>query len=83
MTLEDMEQDEEFKKQQSDLQKVGQAALTREERLIRQRALDRLNVPSFHATCKVRSCRREGMQASMNSSRKPMQTEHVSSLSAR
>jgi hypothetical protein len=53
-TLEEMETDDELKKYMADLQQVGQAALTRAERLERQRALDRFNLPSFASTCKVR-----------------------------
>ena len=46
-TLRDMETDDEFKLAQERLKSEGQAALTREERARRRRALDGLDVPSF------------------------------------
>ncbi len=52
-TLEGMEQDTELQQYLQQLAKSGQQALTREERLKRQRSLDKLGVPSFYAVCKV------------------------------
>ena len=46
-TLRDMETDEEFQLAQRRLKEEGQAALTREERARRRRALDGLDVPHF------------------------------------
>lgn len=54
LTLKEMEEDTELLQHLDRVQREGQAALTREERLIRQRALDHLQVPSFATTCKVR-----------------------------
>lgn len=53
-TLEDMETDTELKEHLAALEASGQQALTREERLKRQRSLDALGAPSFYATCAVR-----------------------------
>ncbi|KAG2448117.1 hypothetical protein HYH02_006702 [Chlamydomonas schloesseri] len=50
-TLEDMEADAELKEHLAALEAAGQQALTREERLKRQRSLDALGAPSFYATC--------------------------------
>ncbi|CAD7699490.1 unnamed protein product [Ostreobium quekettii] len=47
-TLEDMAQDAEFQRTAERLRREGQAALTREERMKRQRSLDNLGVPSFY-----------------------------------
>ena len=43
-----METSEEFQMTAKNLRKLGQATLTREEKLKRQRALDELGVPSFN-----------------------------------
>eukprot|EP00798_Chlamydomonas_sp_ICE-L_P030330 gene30330-35323_t len=51
-TLEDMEEDSEFQLHLAELKAKGQAALTREERVKRQRSLDTLGVPSFYAMSK-------------------------------
>jgi radical SAM/Cys-rich protein len=48
-TLREMETDEEFKLAKERLETEGQAALTREERARRRRALTGMNVPSFDA----------------------------------
>eukprot|EP00983_Pelagomonas_calceolata_P103055 1158876-Pelagomonas_calceolata.AAC.1 len=53
-TLEDMEADVDFQQHLKSLAAKGQAALTREERLKRQRSLDSLGVPSFYAVAQVR-----------------------------
>eukprot|EP00955_Chlamydomonas_euryale_P095864 364965-Chlamydomonas_euryale.AAC.16 len=53
-TLEDMEVDGELQAHLAQLAKQGQAKMTREEQRQRERALNKLNVPSFGATCKVR-----------------------------
>ncbi|EFJ49515.1 hypothetical protein VOLCADRAFT_89786 [Volvox carteri f. nagariensis] len=50
-TLRDMEQDLELQRHLAALAAAGQQALTREERLKRQRSLDALGAPSFYATC--------------------------------
>ena len=42
-----MQESEEFKITAANLKKLGQAKLTRQERKIRQRALDKLGVPDF------------------------------------
>ncbi|XP_059083721.1 uncharacterized protein LOC131880993 [Tigriopus californicus] len=46
-TLENMSSDEDFLKAAGELKRFGQAALTKEERLKRQRALDNMGIPSF------------------------------------
>lgn len=46
-TLQEMEKDKEFQITKANLQNLGQAQLTREERKRRQRALDHLQVPAF------------------------------------
>ncbi|KAK3612503.1 hypothetical protein CHS0354_024473 [Potamilus streckersoni] len=46
-TLKEMEESEEFQLTVKKLKEMGQAKLTKEERLKRQRALDQLGVPSF------------------------------------
>ncbi|KAG2430407.1 hypothetical protein HXX76_009932 [Chlamydomonas incerta] len=46
-----MEADTELKEHLAALEASGQQALTREERLKRQRSLDALGAPSFYATC--------------------------------
>ena len=48
-----MAADPELLAHMAEVQREGQAALTRREALTRQRALDRLQLPSFSATCKV------------------------------
>ncbi len=48
-----MEEDTELQAHAAELQLKGQAALTRQERLTRQRALDKLQLPSFYDICKV------------------------------
>ncbi|GIL44041.1 hypothetical protein Vafri_1610 [Volvox africanus] len=53
-TLRDMEQDVELQRHLEILAAAGQQALTREERLKRQRSLDALGAPSFYATCQSR-----------------------------
>lgn len=55
-TLEEMDADVEFQQHLQSLAARGQAALTREERLKRQRSLDSLGVPSFYAVAQVRAC---------------------------
>ncbi len=52
-TLREMEQDTELQAQLAALQQQGQAALTRQEKLQRQRSLDKLQLPGFVATCKA------------------------------
>mmetsp|Transcript_8401 Transcript_8401/g.25386 ORF Transcript_8401/g.25386 Transcript_8401/m.25386 type:complete len:282 (-) Transcript_8401:1089-1934(-) len=52
-TLEDMEVDGELQAHLAQLAKQGQAKMTREEQRQRERALNKLNVPSFGATCKA------------------------------
>ena len=52
-TLEDMGKDLEQQAQMAQLELVGQAELTRQEKVARQRALDKLGLPSFAKTCKV------------------------------
>ena len=54
-TLEEMSNDEEFKRTAEQLRQRGQAALTREEKMKRQRSLDNLGVPSFFKVAQVRS----------------------------
>jgi hypothetical protein len=48
-----MDADVEFQQHLKSLAARGQAALTREERLKRQRSLDNLGVPSFYALSQV------------------------------
>lgn len=55
-TLTAMEQDGELQATLAALADRGQAALTREEALARQRSLDALGVPSFPRMLKVRVC---------------------------
>jgi hypothetical protein len=50
-TLLEMDQDSELQDHLAKVQQQGQAALTREERIKRQRSLDQLNVPSFARMC--------------------------------
>ena len=52
-TLEGMASDAEFQQTAARLQKLGQAAITREEKRKRQRSLDKIGVPSFGAMVKV------------------------------
>ena len=52
-TLEEMASDTEFQQTAARLQKLGQAAMTREEKQKRQRSLDKIGVPSFGAMVKV------------------------------
>lgn len=52
-TLEDMSTDADFQQTAARLQKLGQAAMTREEKQKRQRSLDKLGVPSFGSMVKV------------------------------
>eukprot|EP00803_Ostreobium_quekettii_P011393 evm.model.scf_1211.2 EVM.evm.TU.scf_1211.2 scf_1211:34247-37994(-) len=51
-TLEEMAQDVEFQRTAERLRREGQAALTREEKVRRQRSLDNLGVPSFYKMVK-------------------------------
>ncbi|GLC47384.1 hypothetical protein PLESTB_001360400 [Pleodorina starrii] len=53
-TLREMEQDTELQQHLAALAAAGQQALTRDERLKRQRSLDALGAPSFYATCQSR-----------------------------
>ncbi|KAA6425155.1 MAG: Fe-S oxidoreductase [Trebouxia sp. A1-2] len=53
-TLEEMESDTEFQQTAARLQRLGQAAMTREEKQKRQRSLDKIGVPSFGAMVKER-----------------------------
>lgn len=46
-TLQEMSTNSEFQQTAQRLQRLGQAAMTREEKQKRQRSLDRLGVPSF------------------------------------
>ena len=48
-----MGQDLELQQHLAELKRSGQPELTRQERITRQRALDKLDVPSFIKTCKV------------------------------
>lgn len=50
-TLLEMDQDLELQDHLAKVQQQGQAALTREERIKRQRSLDQLNVPPFARMC--------------------------------
>ncbi len=52
-TLEEMASDTEFQQTAARLQRLGQAAMTREEKQKRQRSLDKIGVPSFGAMVKV------------------------------
>lgn len=52
-TLQEMNQDVELQQHLAALAAAGQQALTREERLQRQRSLDDLGAPSFYTTCQV------------------------------
>ncbi|KAG1680012.1 hypothetical protein FOA52_007076 [Chlamydomonas sp. UWO 241] len=52
-TLEEMEGDTELQAHLARLGKQGQAELTRAERITRQRALDKLDLPAFGVTCKT------------------------------
>lgn len=49
-----MSTDSEFQQTAQRLQRLGQAAMTREEKQKRQRSLDRLGVPAFGKMVKVR-----------------------------
>lgn len=51
-----MSTDTEFQQTAQRLQKLGQAAITREEKQKRQRSLDRLGVPAFGRMVKVCFC---------------------------
>ena len=53
-TLEEMASDNDFQQTAARLQKLGQAAMTREEKQKRQRSLDKIGVPSFGSLVKVR-----------------------------
>ena len=53
-TLEEMQADTEFQQTAARLRRLGQAAMTREEKQKRQRSLDRIGVPSFGAMVKVK-----------------------------
>ena len=50
-TLKQMLEDEDFQKAQKALKKEGQKALSKQERIRRQRALDQLGIPSFKEFC--------------------------------
>ena len=50
-----MQQDAEFQQTAERLARLGQGAITREERRQRQRSLDKIGVPSFPTKLKVRS----------------------------
>ena len=52
-TLESMASDTEFQQTAERLRKLGQAAITREEKQKRQRSLNKIGVPSFGAMVKV------------------------------
>lgn len=53
-TLEEMSEDVDFQATLKRIQEEGQQALTREEKLKRQRSLDNLGVPSFQRVLNVR-----------------------------
>ena len=53
-TLESMASDMEFQQTAERLRKLGQAAMTREEKQKRQRSLNKIGVPSFGAMVKAR-----------------------------
>ena len=53
-TLKEMDESEEFKITAANLKRLGQAKLTKEERLKRQRALDKLGIPSFAEFMKMK-----------------------------
>lgn len=53
-TLDEMASDTEFQQTAARLQRLGQAAMTREEKQKRQRSLDKIGVPSFGAMVKER-----------------------------
>lgn len=53
-TLQDMDQDVELQATLARLGSVGQAEMTREEKLQRQRSLDHINAPAFARLVKVR-----------------------------
>ena len=62
-TLEDMQQDAEFQQTAERLARLGQGAITREERRQRQRSLDKMGVPGFGTKLKVRGSRgKNGMR---------------------
>ena len=48
-----MDTDMEQQDRMAELQRVGQAAMTRQERITRQRALDHLDLPAFSSICEV------------------------------
>ena len=52
-TLEEMSTDLDFQETAARLQRLGQAAMTREEKVKRQRSLDTIGVPSFAALVKA------------------------------
>ena len=52
-TLEEMSTDADFQQTAARLQRLGQAAMTREENQKRQRSLDKLGVPAFGSMVKV------------------------------
>ena len=52
-TLAEMEEDTELQQHLAQLQAKGQAALSREDKVRRQRSLDAMGLPSFYAMSKV------------------------------
>ena len=52
-TLEEMATDTDFQQTAERLRRLGQAAMTREEKQKRQRSLDKIGVPSFGSMVKV------------------------------
>lgn len=52
-TLEEMASDVDFQQTAERLRRLGQAAMTREEKQKRQRSLDKIGVPSFGSMVKV------------------------------
>ena len=55
-TLEEMGTDTDFQQTAERLRRLGQAAMTREEKQKRQRSLDKIGVPSFGSMVKVGHC---------------------------
>lgn len=55
-TLEEMATDTDFQQTAERLRRLGQAAMTREEKQKRQRSLDKIGVPSFASMVKVGLC---------------------------
>lgn len=55
-TLKEMATDADFQQTANRLRRLGQAAMTREEKQKRQRSLDKIGVPSFGSMVKVCLC---------------------------